>query len=284
MSNRWKRVRIVHVMAQANFESWIHSPRTWIMLLFVTAFCYVVCHNHEQMVQELGVHWGETMFYILYNGCNITMTSILFLVTISEIPRRMGYQYNMLIRSTRNQWLCSQLLYCLWMTLTMILLVIVCAGIFILPGITLGGGWTDDLRIASGIMMEENALVPTFIRQNFTPLTACLYALLPTFFFWFSMVCIVLLFSLFGVPLVGLLFYALMLVGNVVFMVEMIGNIPMPIYYATLSNITIGCSGKEFTKYNQAMIGYGAVLSTILIVMFFRVRKNDLEFDFAEHF
>ena len=87
----------------------------------------------------------------LRRACNITMTSILFLITVSELPRRMGYQYNMLIRATRYQWLCSQILYCLWMTLLMLLLVVLCAAIFILPGVAPGNGWTDDIRIMQGL-------------------------------------------------------------------------------------------------------------------------------------
>ncbi len=281
MSKNKGRVRAIHVMAQANFESWMYSSRTCFMFLFVTAFCYVVCGNHAQAIQGLNMHWGETLFYILYNGCNITMTSILFLITISEIPQRMGYQYNMLIRSNRIDWLYSQLLYCVWMVLAMTLLVVFCASVFVLPSVIFKSGWSEDLRIAQGIITEEEALVPSFIRQNFTPFSACLYALLPMFLFWITMVSVVLVFSLFGAPVIGLVFYALMLMGNVVFMVEMIAGIPMPIYYATLNNITVGWPEKEFVKYNQAMVGYVVVLLTLFIIMFFRVKRIDLEFDSA---
>lgn len=281
MSRLMKDIKAVHVMARANFDSWMHSPRTWIMLLFVISFCYMVCNGHVRMLraQQFQVHWDETLFYILFNGCNITSTSILFLVTISELPRRMGYQYNMLIRSTRSQWLVSQILYCLWMTLCMLALVTLCVSLFILPGVVAGSGWTDDLRIAQEVITADEALVPAFIRNNFSPFAACLCALLPMFLFWITMVFIVFLCSLFGAPLVGVLAYALMLIGNVVFMVEAMGNIQMPIYYATLSNITAGWVDEEFKKVAQALVGYAIVIFMLLVAMFIRAKRADLEFN-----
>ena len=276
-----KKLQAVHVMAKGNFDSWMHSPRTMIMLLFVVALCYMVCGSHARMLRTMGfeAHWDETLFYVLFNGCNITMTSILFLVTVSELPRRMGYQYNMLIRCTRGQWLGSQILYCLWMTLCMLVLVILCTSVFILPGVAAGSGWTDDLRITQGFITADEALVPAFIRGSFSPLGACLYALIPMFLFWLSMVFVVLLCSLLGAPIVGVLAYALMLVGNVVFMVEALGNLPMPVYYATLANITTGWVDQEFMKVNQALRGYAVVIIVLLAAMGLRIKRTDLEFN-----
>jgi len=281
MNRLLNTLKSTHVMARANFDSWMHSPRTILMLLFVVGLCYVVCGSHIRMLRATTyeVHWDETLFFILSRGSNITMTSILFLVTVSELPRRMGYQYNMLIRSTRNQWLYSQIFYCLWMTLCMIVLVSVCAAIFIIPGVVPGSGWTDDLRIAQGIISPDQALVPAFIRENYTPLAAYLLALVPMFLFWIAMVFVVLLCSLLGAPILGVLVYALMLVANVVFMVEALGNFPMPMYYSTLINITAGWPGMEFTKISEALSGYGIAIMALVACMTLRIKWSDLEFN-----
>lgn len=281
MNKARNRLRAIHTMAQANFETWAHSPRTWIMLLFVIALCYVVCNTHVRMIQALGytVHWGETMFYFLHNGWNITMTSILFLITVSEMPRRMGYQYNMLIRATRREWLFSQFLYCLWMALSMILLVMICAAIFMLPGIAPGSGWTDGERIAQEIITEQEALVPSFIRNSLSSFAACIVALLPMLLFWLSMVLVVLFCSLMGASVLGVLLYVVMLVGNVVFLMETFGGFPMPIYHATLSNITSAWPDSEWFKLFQAMAGYVIALGALMGGMLVRVLLVDLEFD-----
>ena len=121
--------------------------------------------------------------------------------------------------------------------------------------------------------------MPAFIRGSFSPLGACLYALIPMFLFWLSMVFVVLLCSLLGAPIVGVLAYALMLVGNVVFMVEALGNFPMPVYYATLANITTGWVDQEFMKVDQALRGYAVVIIVLLAAMGLRIKRTDLEFN-----
>lgn len=272
----------LHTMAKANFDSWLHSPRTWIMLSFVITFCFIVAGSFIRTVSNLSYkfHFTEALFYMLYNGCNITTTSILFLITVSELPRQIGFQYSMLIRSTRLRWLTSQVIYCFWMVLFMLALVVISVSFFIAPATQSGQGWSETNLILTNQILKHEALIPVFIRDNFTPFTACLYALLPMFLFWFSMVFIILLFSLMNLPLAGVLFYALMLVSNVVFMLETIGNFPMPIYFATLCNIISGSPDKEWFQLSKAFIGYVTIIITLLVAMGLRVRKSDLRFHF----
>lgn len=279
-----KYTKSIFVMAKANFDSWMHSPRTWIMLAFVITFCYIVTNSFIHGVEGLGykLHFGESLFYMLYNGCNITMTSILFLITVSELPRQIGFQYDMLIRSTRIQWLISQLVYCLWMALCMLVLTVFSVSLFIFPTAQHGQGWSETTLIASGSLQGHEALIPAFIRHSFSPQIACLYAMLPMLLFWLAMVFVILLFSLLGVPLVGVMTYGLMLVANVVFLVETFGGFPMPVYFATLSNITSGWPENELVKFAEAMVGYGATILALLTCMFIRVKKTELTFHFEE--
>ncbi len=276
----FKRIQTIDIMARSNFNSWLYSPRTWIMLSFVITFCYVVTSNFIGSIQVYSYcfHFTESLFYLLYNGCSITTTSILFLITISELPKRVSYQYNMLIRSSRIEWLESQMLYCLWMTLCMMALTVLSTSLFLAFHSLPGNGWTETAQIASEVIQENEALIPTFIRSAFMPWTACLYAMIPMFLFWLTMTFVVLLFSICRIPFVGLMTYAFMLVANVIFMVDPFYDFPMPIYYATLNDIISGLAGQEFLKVEEASIGYGIAIVILMASMCIGVKKTDLVF------
>lgn len=81
-------------MALANFDSWLRSPRTILMLLFIAAICYLQMCGYEMKLNETGytMHLGETLFYEFKFGCNMPMTTVLFLIMVSELPRRIAYQ------------------------------------------------------------------------------------------------------------------------------------------------------------------------------------------------
>ncbi len=275
-----KQLKSINVMAKSNFESWIHSSRTLIMLLFVVAFCYVVTSNHVQSMLYRGyqLHFFESLFFLLNQGCSITTTSVLFLITCSELPRRIGYQHNLLIRSSRTKWLESQMIYCVWMTVSMLILIVISTSAFISIHVLPGSGWSDVARIASGTIQENEAAIPFFIRSAFEPWQACLVAMVPMFMFWLTMIFVVLLFSLCQMPIVGFMIYALMLVADIVFMVESFGDFPMPIYYATLYNITSGAGGMELAKVQEVFLIYGALIIGLIFLMFICVRKTDLCF------
>ena len=59
-------------MALANFDSWVHSPRTVLMLLFIIAICYLQMCGYKMTLNETGytMHMGETLFYEFNFGCN----------------------------------------------------------------------------------------------------------------------------------------------------------------------------------------------------------------------
>lgn len=139
-------------MALANFDSWLRSPRTILMLLFIAAICYLQMCGYEMKLNETGytMHLGETLFYEFKFGCNMPMTTVLFLIMVSELPRRIAYQQYSLIRSSRCRWMAAQLLYCLMMVVAMIALIALFIALMALPLVTPGSGWSDAARIASG--------------------------------------------------------------------------------------------------------------------------------------
>lgn len=269
-------------IACANFDSWIRSPRTVIMLLFVVSICYLQMCGYEMTLMETGyaVHLPETLFYEFNFGCNMPMTSILFLIMVSEIPQRSVYQQYTLIRSSRGKWLAAQLLYCLMMVLSMMLLILICIMIMALPLVSQGTGWSDTVRIASGQIQPNEALISEFIRHNFTPVQALLLANVPIFCFWFSMVLVILLCSLCGAPVAGVMAYAVLLVANVTILFEVFPfQMVLPMHYATLRSIVAGADGEELSTLVKVITVYMAVTTSLVLAMIAKVRHAELHFN-----
>ena len=113
----------VAAMAGANFDAWIRSPRVWVTALCVVVYCLLQAINSpaEHQVNGLSPAFTlpEMLFLRMTEGFFI-MASLLFLVMVSELPRRINYQYSMLMRASRGRWLLSQALYCLWMAAAMV--------------------------------------------------------------------------------------------------------------------------------------------------------------------
>lgn len=267
-------------IAGANLDSWVRSPRTLLMLLFVFAMCYVQIRGFGVTLDRVHftMHFGETLFYELNIGCNMPVTSILFLITISELPRRISFQNYSLIRSTRRRWLNAQILYCLFMVFIMIILMVLCVSAFSVLITTPGEGWSDTERIANKIILPEEALIESYIRERFTPLTANLIALLPIFLFWFTMVMVVLFCSLIGAPIVGVMLYAFLLTANVTILFEAIPGLSLPMHFATLKNITAGYKNAEMLHLIQTLCGYFFINILLITAMHLRIRFVDLNF------
>lgn len=262
----------IHQMAKSNCVSWMYSTRTISLVCFVAAFCGVNVHNHLQSMNALGYKpsFGESLFILISNGFSITTMSTLFLLMVNEIPIRVGFQYKLLIRSSRTQWVLSQILYCFWMVLSMLLLTVVCASLFLLPS------------TAFEESAQRSTIIPTYIQEQFSPFSACLFAILPMFFFWLTMVFIILFFSLCRLPQVGQMVYMVMLVSNVMIMVEPIGTALMPIYYSTLQNITDNAVGLEIETMLKVLRFYLLLNTVLIICMVLRVQRTDLSFHIAK--
>lgn len=150
----------VATMARANLESWMGSPRTILMALFIFAICYIESGDYGLAFASFGhmPHWDELLFYAFVYGCNMRTTSVLFLITISEIPRRMAYQHQHLIRAGRTAWVKAQLLYCLWAVLFMQLLMALSMSLFLIPYTAPGWGWTEPGLRPGACFWKRNAL------------------------------------------------------------------------------------------------------------------------------
>lgn len=261
-------------MTMANLETWIHSPRTILMVTFTVMLCYLEVNNMLRMYSRDGfvLNWIETPYVFLQYGINILMSSMLIFVMISEIPRLLAYQNYMLIRSDRKRWLTSQILYCLLMLLTITLVIIVCILLFSLGNVAFGLNWSDTVRIAQDGNMEFTAIVPKHVRESFVPLTGILYATAPVFLFWLSMAMIILLSSLLGSQFVGLVICAFILLA------QFIGSYPFPYptNFATVAAMNPDEYGPEL--YRTAITVYAGLNVVLITLMYWRISHMDLVF------
>lgn len=268
-------------MAAANFDAWMRSPRTLVTLLFIVAICYLQMCGYQMTLEKTGytMHFGETLFYEFNFGCNIQVTTALFLIMVSELPRKISFQQYALIRSSRWRWTMAQILYCFMMVVAMLLLLLLFLSLFALPLVTEGAGWSDTGRIEQGLIQPEEALIEAYIRNQFSPPEAFMIALIPTFCFWFVMVLVILLFGLWGKPVFGVLVYAFVMLAHVTIYFEYFPTpTSMPLHFATLRDLVKGCEGREIAGLMKVIGGYMVLLAGLVITMLVRARRAELNF------
>lgn len=280
----------IHQMAVTNLEAWMRSARTILMLLFIVSICYLEATYNGQMFKQMGreMHWDELFFYLMSSGCNIQISSVLFLVTVSELPRQMAYQYQHLIRANRTKWLASQCLYCIWTVLFVQIVINLFSGLFLIPYTVPGAGWSEPELVASGAIPEEARIFPLFICDKLTPFQGNLLAQLPIFSFRLTMVFIILMLSLYGHGLAGVIAYVFILMADRTILVEAFNGIVLPMNFATFSSIIATftnpnrqwvTTGHELNSIGIAMGGHLAMLLFLVCLMRRRVRHCDLVFD-----
>lgn len=269
-------------MAWANFDAWVHSLRTIMMLLFVLGECFMLMKglSSEMTSYFMGakMHLIEMMAYRMSQGCNLAMMSILLLVTVNEMPRRIGFQNYSMLRSNKRKWLTGQILYCLMMVMSMLAVVTLFMAVCAIPYATPGNGWSDMERFAAKEIDWGQTIVNPFLLKNFSPFQALLFCMIPLGLFWFTMMLAILLFGLFGCSVFGVILYAFMLVSHVVFLIEDIGNFRFPSSYATFLGIAGGKEGEEIHRLLTDFRGYAIVIAILLALMYWRVYHIDFDF------
>lgn len=110
-----KKPHPVRAMLLANFDEWIHQPRTVLMFFFMLATTYITVYSYCNGIRtfQYEMHMGESLVYLLMNGFNgMSLASLTYLVAISEIPHQTAFLQYALIRTSREKWCLSMLLYC----------------------------------------------------------------------------------------------------------------------------------------------------------------------------
>ena len=276
-----KHDHAVTQMALSNLDAWVNSPRVLSMIVCMVVYCVMqgVVDQAGFWVAgiELQLTLPEKLFVKLYNSF-YNMGSLLFLVMVSEIPRRIPFQHMMLIRSTRRKWITSQCLYCALMVILTILLLCMTYMLVVFPDSPLGNTFTDNEFIAAGYYEQEDSFIPAYIRSQFTPWSACLISAVPMFFFWYTMVLVILLCSMMGHPMLAPSLYGLILLAPTTLLTECLPSwLVLPTDFSSLGAIVAKCVGGELSHFAAVLTGYLAV-DTGLIFILYRIA---LHTDFA---
>lgn len=281
----YKNARAMVALLRGQMIDWIHSPRTLIMGIIILLLTLLYANGYKVMLQssDLFSYFGESFYVYLSSGFgNITLTSAMFLIMVSEIPRRIAFQNDMLIRCSRGKWLRSQILFCFLIVSLMLILMTAFCMILTLPSLTSGRGWSDLDRIAADPDASfQMQLVPEYIR-SIPPWQASLLAGANLFAFWFVMVLVILALSLAGKPNFGLILYVFLLVLHVTVMWERIPGFRSPANYATLSAVASMYPEHELEMFPIVLAVYACIILLMIGIMHLEVRHMDMCFDRKE--
>lgn len=264
----------------ANFESWLHSSKTAVLLFFLIALCFMEVRGTVTKMAAIDeqVYWNEMVFHQLAYGSNIFISTALFFSVMSEIPRRIAAQNNMLIRGTKVQWVAGQMLYMLMLVLAFWFFICMGTVLFSLDRIQLGTGWSDTGRMGSGATLAYDAFIPAVIRNQFLPMEAVLLASLPILMFWYSILITIFLFSLFHYPSLGVVLCAINVYSVMTVGFASIDEKWFIINYSTLNNVM---------RYDESLASIWSVLGCYLLyfvglvtVALIAIHHTDMQFNF----
>lgn len=276
-----KKLRALYALLRGQMTDWLYSPRTIMMGLVILSLGFINAKSFEKTIIDYALtsHFGEAMYTYLSTAFgNLLMISVYFLVMVSETPRRIPAQLTMLIRTNRMKWLRSQILFCFVVVVLMITMLTLLSMALTLPYLTPGSGWS--MRSSNPELNYVPDYIPEYIRV-ITPFQANILAISVLFAFWFTMVLVILMFSLAGKPNVGLILYVSILMMAVTLMWEYLPSwirAIMPTNYATLSNIGLAFSGRELKSLPAVLLSYAAADSLLIGGMIIIVKNMDLHF------
>lgn len=286
MRKAMNRMRGIGAVCAASFDAWIHAPRVAVMGLCVVAYCLLQAEGNARSLQVNGIPVTLTlteMLFIKLNNGFYEMASLLFLVMVSELLRRIAYQEDMLLRSSKIRWLLGQAAYCVLTVLSMMLCLSALYLLFSWLGGArgLGNAFSETALIEAEQYSQWESLIPLYIRQSTTPWGACLMAAGPMFFFWLSMVLLFLLLGLLGRQMLGPMIYGFLLFFNVAVLVEMFpGGIQTPVSFSTLAAISSRAMGSdtELQLLREALLGYVTACAALMLALMLTVKRADLSF------
>lgn len=278
-----RKIKSTLNILQCQVNDWLRSPRTIIAIIILILFSYANAKSYAYIIEinDLYAYPGETAYYYLSSGFgSITLTSSLFLIMMSEIPRRTIFQYFQLIRTSKNKWLSCQVLFCAFISILSILFMLAVCLLFSIPSIRNGIGWSDLERIEIDLTRRwEVSLVEPYI-INITPIQACFLSAFTLFFFWFTMTLILMFLSLCGKPMLGIILYASLLVLHITLMWEYLPAWMryMPINFSTLSTIGAMYPGSEIKSVKYVLLTYCIIDFILIFTMWIRVKSMDMFF------
>lgn len=264
----------------AYFSLWLHSLRTALMLIFVLLMTFMLTETTKNSIsaRHFEVYMGETLFKYANNGFNLIMTSVAYMVMMSEIPKRISYQNYAMMRLSRMKWLCSLIVFCMLIAFLYIIAMFSFSALLSMSFVSPGGGWSDIERLATYENYEFMTPYTSEYIRIMHPMKACVLALFIQFLFYTTVTFIILVFSLHEMPTVGIVFCISMVLLGVTILFEYLPPFPLLSHFATLSGIESQVYENKFQHIAKCIAGYFVVIALLIASMVHRVKRMDVRF------
>lgn len=268
-------------IAGMHLRVWLKSYKTLMMLLFIAAFV----HNDAWQILSEGriagqeLHAVEAICYYFSRFISTYTYGLLFLIAFQELPPRSSHQNHILMRASRSVWMRGQVIYCLGMAVFLGLFV--AAVSFVVFGLyfPFGQGWSEELAIAKGGLLESEAKILPLLRKRFTPFSGLLLSLVPFCLFYAMLSLIQLMFSIKGKPEAGSVAYLVILLFGQIFYLEALHIDWRPGKYGTLAGI-FGYAPPEQSapRLMEAVLFYSVAFSLLFTSVFRTAGRMDLRY------
>lgn len=262
----------------SDFLLWLEAPRTLWMLCAMFLLCILqVFGGWRGQLLERNMNLWELITYHFYDGFNLMMSSSIFLLGCSEIPKRMSWQQQNLIRSSRRAWLLAYVGQCLLMVCFTLGMMVLTTWLFSIGHIEMGHGWSETERINRMEILISDSVISPYLLENTTPLQAAIMCVMPLFLFWFTMLLVILLFGLTSKPSLGLLLCAFSVLSYVCLIVDSGWLGYFALYrYTRLSGMELEQKGMVY--FCNVIGGYVVLDLSLVCSMLFMVKRTDLTF------
>lgn len=258
-----------------DFRLWLNAPRTlWMFIFMLLLSVLQVGQPWRGYLRDYSLYASDIIIYHFFDGFNLMMSSSIFLLGCSEMPKRIAWQQQSLIRSSRLSWLFAYMGQCFLMVLLTIAMMVAVTLLLSIGHISPGIGWSELERISHMEILPSDSIISPFLMENTNPVEGVLMCLTPLMLFWFSMLLIILLFGMTAHPQVGLLICAFATLSYVCVM-DFGGWINWLALYRYTSLLRMDLETHGIAHFWKVMLGYGVFDAGIIVVMTIVVKHID---------
>ncbi len=264
MPNKKRALTSLHSVLATNFEGLFYSKRTWVMLLSIALIAFKETHKNLTALVFEGqkIYLSESVFVMASFGFNILLSTMVFLVMLSEIPRKIAFQNYILMRTSKGKWLLSHIVYCLLLVVLYMSILIICTFLFSIQHTSVGSGFSPILK---GETMKNFIGIADI--SKYTLFSATCKALLPVFLFWFTLSLSLLLCCLTNHFQLG------MVVFSVLFFLDAIA-VQSEAFFSLMEMTTLIGIGEY--RYFNVVLEYILIDVFLIIVMYVYVKRKDI--------
>lgn len=263
-------------VARLSLSAWADSPRAPFVLAAMAMMCFGALHELGNTARTLGytISVAEAPLFVFHRQTLLAGT--LFLLLMTDLPRKGRAQNYQLIRTDRTGWLLGQVGYCFVMVAAFMAIMIAFSLLLALPFMQFANIWSDTIRETELFVPPSQAVFPLASRQAMTPMGALALNTVLCGSYWLGLSFFILLGGLLGQSLYGIIpAMAVQLLPWLIDTFTLHGANWFPGAYASAFH-------PAYQQGNGAiwlsLLGFFFGNTCLLAIMFWRLKKADLVF------